>query len=117
MSVARRAPATEAIEIAAENTEYMESTESRTSPRIRPARDSDFDGVWEIFHAVVQDGDTYVFAPDTPAEVAREYFLGEGVRSWVAEDNDGRITGMYKLMPNRRDLGSHVANASFMVHP
>ena len=24
---------------------------------------------------------------------------------------------MYKLTPNRRDLGSHVSNASFMVHP
>jgi 8-oxo-dGTP pyrophosphatase MutT (NUDIX family) len=24
---------------------------------------------------------------------------------------------MYKLIPNRRDLGSHVSNASFMVHP
>ncbi len=24
---------------------------------------------------------------------------------------------MYKLIPNRRDLGAHVANASFMVDP
>src|SRR5918993_938843 len=38
------------------------------------------------------------------------------MQSWVAED-EGRIVGMYKLIPNRRDLGSHVSNASFMVHP
>jgi ribosomal protein S18 acetylase RimI-like enzyme len=83
---------------------------------IRPARASDFDAIWEIFRDVVRPGDTYVFAPNTPAEVAHDYFLGPGVRSWVVEDGDA-IVGMYKLIPNRRDLGSHVANASFMVHP
>jgi L-amino acid N-acyltransferase YncA len=65
---------------------------------------------------VVQAGDTYVFAPDTPRADAHDYFLGPGVRSWVAEEN-GEIVGMYKLIPNRRDRGAHVANASFMVHP
>jgi L-amino acid N-acyltransferase YncA len=99
-----------------EDTEMMGLSESPQSFLIRPACDRDFDGMWDIFHAVVQGGDTYVFAPHTPPEVAREYFLGDGVRSWVAED-DGRIVGMYKLIPNRCDLGSHVANASFMVHP
>jgi ribosomal protein S18 acetylase RimI-like enzyme len=83
---------------------------------IRPARPTDFDAMWEIFRDVVRPGDTYVFAPDTPPEVAHDYFLGPGVRSWVVEDGDA-IVGMYKLIPNRRDLGSHVANASFMVHP
>jgi ribosomal protein S18 acetylase RimI-like enzyme len=34
----------------------------------------------------------------------------------VAEDN-GRVIGMYKLIPNRIGRGSHVANASFMVDP
>ena len=83
---------------------------------IRRATDNDFDAMWSVFHAVIQPGDTYVFAADTPREDAREYFLGAGVRSWVAE-HDGRIVGMYKLVPNRRDRGAHVANASFMVHP
>ena len=77
---------------------------------IRPARATDFDAMWEIFRNVVRPGDTYVFAPNTPAEVAHDYFLGPGVRSWVAEDDDA-IVGMYKLIPNRRDLGSHVAKA------
>jgi GNAT superfamily N-acetyltransferase len=36
----------------------------------------------------------------------------------VAED-EGRVVGMYKLVPNRRGmaLASHVANAAFMVEP
>jgi len=83
---------------------------------IRPAKSGDADAMWEIFRRVVQPGDTYLFAPGTPREVADDYFLGPGVRSWVVEDGDA-IVGMYKLIPNHRDLGSHVANASFMVDP
>jgi L-amino acid N-acyltransferase YncA len=84
--------------------------------KIRPAAESDFEGMWPIFRAVVATGATYVFSPDTPREDAFAYWFGPGVRSYVAED-EGRILGMYKLVPNQRDLGSHVANASFMVDP
>jgi GNAT superfamily N-acetyltransferase len=83
---------------------------------IRPAAPDDADALWEIFHAVVAGGDTYVFAPDTPRDQALDYFLGPNMVSRVAEI-EGAVVGIYKLIPNRRDLGSHVANASFMVHP
>ncbi len=72
--------------------------------------------MWRVFQAVVATGDTYVFAADTPRDDAREYFLGPDMASFVAEV-DGAIVGMYKLIPNRRDRGSHVANASYMVDP
>ena len=83
---------------------------------LRPATTADFDAMWSIFHAVVATGTTYAFAPDMSREEGLAYFFGPGIASWVAED-DGRVVGMYKLIPNRRDLGSHVANASFMVDP
>jgi L-amino acid N-acyltransferase YncA len=83
---------------------------------IRPATEADFDAMWAIFRAVVEPGDTYVFAAETSPREAHDYFLGSGIASWVAEV-DGRILGMYKLIPNRPDRGAHVANASFMVHP
>jgi L-amino acid N-acyltransferase YncA len=83
---------------------------------IRPASPADFDRIWTIFRAVVAAGDTYVFAPDTRRDDAFAYWFGPGVRSWVAE-LDGRVVGMYKLVANQRDLGAHVANASFMVDP
>ena len=38
------------------------------------------------------------------------------MRSWVA-DLDGRVAGVYKLVPNHEGRGAHVANASFMVAP
>ena len=83
---------------------------------IRPARPDDADAIWRIFHTVVAGGDTYVFDPATTRDDAVAYFLGSGIVARVA-DVAGSVRGMYKLIPNRRDLGSHVANASFMVDP
>lgn len=91
---------------------------------IRPATAADADSIWRIFHAVVARGDTYTFPADTPKADAVAYFMGPfdsaqdrpGIRSWVVED-EGRIIGMYKLIPNHGGRGSHVANASFMVDP
>jgi L-amino acid N-acyltransferase YncA len=83
---------------------------------IRPSSTADLDAMWRIFQAVVATGTSYPFAPDTSREDGQAYFVGPGIATWVAEDQ-GRIVGMYKLVANRRDLGSHVANASFMVDP
>ncbi len=83
---------------------------------IRKAIEADFVAMWDIFHAVVASGDTYVFSPNTSREEAHTYWLGPDIASFVAE-TDGNILGFYKLIPNQPDLGSHVANASFMVGP
>jgi ribosomal protein S18 acetylase RimI-like enzyme len=84
--------------------------------RIRRAVVSDFEAMWPIFQAVVSSSETYVFSPETTRDEARTYWFGPGVASYVAEQA-GRVVGMYKLIANQRDLGSHVANASFMVDP
>jgi GNAT superfamily N-acetyltransferase len=42
--------------------------------------------------------------------------MGPGLSVYVAE-NDGEIVGTYTLKANQRGLGSHVANAGFMVRP
>ena len=83
---------------------------------IRRATEPDFAAMWPIFRAVVATETTYVFAPDSSQEDAFAYWFGPGVTSYVAEA-EGRIVAMYKLVANQRDLGSHVANASFMVDP
>ncbi|WP_145927228.1 GNAT family N-acetyltransferase [Jeongeupia sp. USM3] len=83
---------------------------------ICPATEQDFEAIWTVFRAVVAGGDSYVFAPDTPRDDARAYWFGPGIRSWVAE-LDGEVAGMYRLTANQRDLGNHVANASFMISP
>jgi L-amino acid N-acyltransferase YncA len=83
---------------------------------IRRATEADFESMWAIFREVIAAGDTYVFSPDTPREVAWAYWFGPGVTSYVAVA-DGRVVGMYKIVQNQPGLGSHVANASFMVAP
>lgn len=83
---------------------------------IRRAIESDFNSIWQIFKAVIELGDTYVFDSNTSRDDVFEYWFGAGVISYVAEE-EGQIIGMYKLVANQRDRGSHVANASFMVDP
>lgn len=87
-----------------------------TTPIVRRAIEADFAALWPIFQAVVATETTYVFGANTPEAEAFAYWFGPGVRTWVAEV-DGRIVGMYKIVPNQRDRGAHVANASFMVAP
>ena len=84
--------------------------------QIRKAMESDFTSMWAIFHAVISEGSSYVFAADTSRQTAFDYWFGKEIKSYVAED-EGRIVGMYKLVANQRDRGAHVANASFMVDP
>lgn len=81
---------------------------------MRTAEDSDFDGIWEIFHEVVQAGDTYVFHPDTIREQAYAIWMSKDLSTYVAV-LDGQIVGTYILKPNHAGLGSHVANAGYMV--
>lgn len=82
---------------------------------IRLAEPADFDAIWEIFHAVVQGGDTYAYEPSTTQEQARTIWMETGA-TYVGLA-DGRVVGTYVLRANRMGLGSHVANASYMVSP
>ena len=79
---------------------------------IRKAQESDFDGIWEIFHEVVREGDTYAYDPQTTREQARAIWMSPS--TYVAVEA-GQIVGTYILKPNQPGLGSHVANAGYMV--
>jgi L-amino acid N-acyltransferase YncA len=83
---------------------------------IRPATGTDRDAIWNIFHAVVAAGDTFAFDPDTSREDALAYWFRTDTHTYVAE-REGKIIGSYILNPNQPALGSHVANAGFMVAP
>jgi L-amino acid N-acyltransferase YncA len=83
---------------------------------IREATASDSGSIWEIFHAVVAPGDTYVFDPHISREEALAYWLYSSTRCYVAE-RDGITVGTYILKSNQPGLGSHIANAAFMVAP
>lgn len=81
---------------------------------LRPAHPSDEDAIWDIFHAVITPGDTYVLDPHISREEAMGYWFRADTHTYVAE-HEGAVVGTYILKANQPALGSHVANASFMV--
>jgi len=82
---------------------------------ITPAKDEDFDGIWEIFRQIVAGGDTYIYNAHTTREEARHIWM-ECTHPYVAKHGD-KIVGTYVIRDNKIGRGAHVCNAGFMVHP
>jgi ribosomal protein S18 acetylase RimI-like enzyme len=83
---------------------------------IREAIESDKPEIWEIIKAVISTGDTYVFSPDSSEEKMLAYWCGADKKTYVAV-SDNKIVGTFCLKDNQPDLGSHIANAGYMVSP
>lgn len=84
---------------------------------IRRATDDDWPGIWPIWHEVVATGETYCWPPETDEPAARAaWMLPEPAQVFVATGAGG-VVGTALLQPNQPGLGSHVANAAFMVDP
>jgi ribosomal protein S18 acetylase RimI-like enzyme len=84
--------------------------------QIRKATKDDHDSIWEIIHQVIAPGDTYVFAPDSPKEKMLSYWCSNDRHTYVAISNN-EILGTFFIKDNQPDLGSHIANAGYMVLP
>ena len=82
--------------------------------RIEPASEVHAEEIWKIFHEVVSTGDTYVFDPAISREDALAYWMADATLTFVAIDGE-QVVGTYILKPNHPGLGSHVANANYMV--
>lgn len=83
---------------------------------IREAANGDEAAIWDIFSNVIQTGDTHVFDPNTPRSALASHWLAPNMQTFVAEEN-GVILGSYFIKANQIDLGSHIANAGYIVHP
>jgi L-amino acid N-acyltransferase YncA len=88
-----------------------------TSPDVvlRPLEIADWDRVFEIFRAVVVEGETYAYPDDLTSKAARALWVEGAPGHAVVALRDGVILGTAKFGPNRPARGSHVATASFMV--
>jgi L-amino acid N-acyltransferase YncA len=71
---------------------------------LRLATQSDENAIWDIFHALIASGDTYVFDPEMSRSDALAYWFRSDTHVYVAE-SDGRIVGTYILKPNQPALG------------
>ncbi|ELR68869.1 Histone acetyltransferase HPA2 [Fulvivirga imtechensis AK7] len=83
---------------------------------IRAVKPEDYDQIWEIIRQVIKTGDTYVFDPDSSREKILGYWIAPDKHCFVAEVN-GAVAGSFLIKSNQPDLGNHVANASYIVHP
>lgn len=78
---------------------------------------TDYDAVWAIFSQVIRTGDTYVFDPNTPKEALQQHWFADYMDGFVAVNEQDEVVGTYIIKPNQIDLGNHIANGSYMVHP
>lgn len=84
--------------------------------QIRIAVDGDKPAVWQIIKAVIAGGDTYVYPPDAGRDEMLDYWFSPEKHTYVAE-LDSRIVATFWLKANQPGLGSHIANAAYMVAP
>ncbi|MDY8136412.1 GNAT family N-acetyltransferase [Aquimarina sp. 2201CG5-10] len=80
------------------------------------ANTTHYNQIWEIFSKVIRSGDTYVFDPETPKKELEKHWFSDYMETFVIEENK-QILGTYIIKPNQIDLGSHIANCSYMVSP
>lgn len=81
---------------------------------IRKAATSDQEAIWQISREVISTGDTYTFDPDSTREDMLSFWFGKDRHTYVAVEND-EVLGMCLIKPNQPGLGSHIANAAYMV--
>ena len=81
---------------------------------LRPYQASDWPQLWPILHEVFLAGDTFPNPPETSEEEARTYWLETPPLCTVAYRGE-ELVGSYHLIANQKGLGSHVANAGFVV--
>lgn len=81
---------------------------------IRKAVPGDHDQIWNIIKEVISKGDTYAFDPNSSRQTMLDYWCGNDRHPYVATDN-GKILGTFVIKDNQPGLGSHIANAGYMV--
>jgi L-amino acid N-acyltransferase YncA len=86
-----------------------------SSIAVRPIAQHDWDRVFEIFRAVVAEGETYAYRENLTSDAARSLWIEGPPGETVVALRDGVIQGTAKFGPNRPARGSHVSTASFMV--
>ena len=80
---------------------------------LRPFEGRDRAALEGLAREVVERGEMFAYESVAPV---MDYWLGQGIQTWMVEGPDGRILGSYALKANQPGRGSHVANAGYMVH-
>ncbi|WP_336517162.1 GNAT family N-acetyltransferase [Pollutibacter soli] len=81
---------------------------------IRLFQTSDFKQVLNILKEVVSGGDTYSLSPQSTDEELESFWFAKGNHVYVCAQGDD-VIGTFFIRNNQPGLGSHIANAGFMV--
>lgn len=84
---------------------------------IRLYQAADWQQLWPLLKNIFASGDTYVYPPDSSESDMYRAWTQTAHALYVAETAEGQLLGCYKLLPNQPGLGSHVANAGYVVLP
>jgi ribosomal protein S18 acetylase RimI-like enzyme len=82
---------------------------------IRLATRGDDEALWKILEPVLRAGETYPQPRDISREAALAYWWRPEHTIFVAEDEDGTLSGTYYLKANSGGPAGHVANCGYMV--
>ncbi len=82
--------------------------------QIREYRQQDLDEMISIWNEVVEDGIAFPQEDCLNIETGSEFFAAQTYVA-VAEDEDGRVVGLYILHPNNIGRCGHIANTSYAV--
>lgn len=84
---------------------------------IREASHVDWQDIYPFFRSIVDKGETYAYPADLSVQEAEHLWMEQPPGLTVVAVQGDVIVGSAKMGPNRPGRGSHVATASFMVHP
>lgn len=94
----------------------MAGSYNQKTIEVRKVTDSDKPAIWRIIKAVIAGGDTYVYPPDSTEDEMMAYWFASEKHNYVGVLH-GVVVGTFWLKANQPGLGSHVANAAYMVSP
>jgi L-amino acid N-acyltransferase YncA len=83
--------------------------------RIRQFDQQDWDATWQIIEPVFRAGDTYPFSPEITEKEAFKAWIEKPSVTFVATDENNRVTGTCYIKPNQPALGAHVCNCGYIV--
>jgi L-amino acid N-acyltransferase YncA len=82
--------------------------------QIRPAIESDWPIIRDLFRAVADAGDAFAYDASTSDETIRKLWFDAPACPYVLEI-EGQIAGTYYIRPNQPGRGSHIANGGYIV--
>jgi DNA-binding MarR family transcriptional regulator/L-amino acid N-acyltransferase YncA len=74
----------------------------------------DEEGLYQIFHDVVETGSQFPYESSSKEEFHRQFFRPEG-QVYVCRTFDGEVIGGFYLKQNYSGRSGHIANAAYMV--